>query len=97
MKGLKAMADNPDEVVDLITDIAEQTNMLALNAAIEAARADAAGKGFAAVASEVKALADQTAAATAEITGQIAELQTETDDEHLRSRVEAFLKDIRAA
>jgi methyl-accepting chemotaxis protein len=59
------------DVVRLISDIAGQTNLLALNATIEAARAGEAGKGFAVVAGEVKALAAQTARATAEIAGQI--------------------------
>lgn len=63
------------EVVDLINDIASQTNLLTLNATIEAARAGEACKGFAIVATEVKSLADQTAKATDEIGSQISEIQ----------------------
>jgi methyl-accepting chemotaxis protein len=66
-------------VLHLISDIAGQTNLLALNATIEAARAGEAGRGFAVVAGEVKALAGQTAKATADIGGQIAAVRDATD------------------
>jgi methyl-accepting chemotaxis protein len=77
---LSVAADKIGAVVKLISDIAKQTNLLALNATIEAARAGDAGKGFAVVASEVKALANQTARATDEIAGQVAAMQTVTQD-----------------
>jgi len=77
--GLAEAAQRIGDVVDLIRSIAEQTNLLALNATIEAARAGEAGKGFAVVASEVKALATQTAKATEEIARQIGQVQGSTD------------------
>lgn len=76
---LATAAQKIGEVVSLIQDIAEQTNLLALNATIEAARAGEAGKGFAVVASEVKELATQTAKATEAISEQISYIQSETD------------------
>ncbi len=80
VQGLAEAAHKIGEVVQLITDIASQTNLLALNATIEAARAGEAGKGFAVVASEVKNLANETAKATEEITGQITGIQQATQD-----------------
>jgi methyl-accepting chemotaxis protein len=80
VQGLAQSAGRIGEVVGLINTIAAQTNLLALNATIEAARAGEAGRGFAVVASEVKSLASQTAKATEEISGQIADIQKVAGD-----------------
>lgn len=78
MRDLATSGERIGDVVRLIADIAQRTNLLALNATIEAARAGEAGKGFAVVASEVKALAAQTARATEEVTSQIGAMRGST-------------------
>lgn len=75
---LSEHAKSIESILGLIRDIAGQTNLLALNATIEAARAGDAGRGFAVVAQEVKSLANQTARATDEIAGKIADIQAST-------------------
>jgi len=80
IKRLGESSQEIGEIVDLITDITEQTNVLALNAAIQAASAGEAGRGFTVVAEEVQRLAERSAEATKQIGAIVKTIQTDTQD-----------------